>query len=138
MNLYHGSHSEISSISADGVFGGLFATANAGSAQAHGGMIYEITSPNPLTDFDLNYALEGAWDAAIALCRGDESRAEAIMSPACESYSMDPEDGWALQRLRGVLARRLGYTSIEMLDEHGATWLCLPGCTVAATDEGAL
>lgn len=135
MELFHGSSQEIKQITAEGVFGGLFATANEGSALSHGGILYRIVSPRPLTDYDLNYEIEGAYDIALELASGDESAADAIMSIGCEALDdCEPEDageqGWEFQRLRGELARRLGYTSVEMLDEHGTTWLCLPGCAI--------
>ncbi|WP_049264507.1 hypothetical protein [Pseudomonas aeruginosa] len=40
------------------------------------------------------------------------------------------EQGWEFQRLRGVLAGKLGFTSVEMRDEHGTTYLRLSGCTI--------
>ena len=128
MQTFHGSHSKISEIKSGGVFGGLFSTAEERAAASHGDVLHIITSPRPLEDYELNYEVEGAWEAAVELCDGDEERAGAIMTPECESD--DGEDGWELQRLRGKLAAKLGYTSIEMLDEHGTTWLCLPGCSV--------
>lgn len=129
--LFHGGADEIREIRGDGMFGGVFASPTASVARSHGGVLHRILSPRPLTDFALNYEIEGAYQTALDLCGGDEARADAIMSPECPSDSPDPEDGWELQRLRGELARRLGYTSVEMRDEHGTTWLCLPGCTIA-------
>ena len=128
MQTFHGAHSQISEIKRGGMFGGLFSTAEERAASSHGDVLHIITSPRPLADYELNYEIEGAWDVAILLCDGDEGRAETIMSPACESD--DGDEGWELQRLRGALAAKLGYTSVEMLDEHGVTWLCLPGCLV--------
>lgn len=129
MQTFHGAHSKIGEIKSAGMFGGLFSAAEERVAASHGDVLHTITSPKPLTDYELNYEIDGAWDVAVSLCGGDEERAEAIMTPACESD--DGEDGWELQRLRGALAAKLGYTSVEMLDEHGVTWLCLPGCGVA-------
>jgi hypothetical protein len=128
--LFHGSPARISVIRADGVFGGLFASCNEDVARSHGDVLHIIRSPRPLTNFRLNYEIENAYNVALELCDGDESRADAIMSLDCSSDCDDAEAGWELQRLRGELARRLGYTSIEMRDEHGTTWLCLPGCEI--------
>jgi len=131
IDYFHGSDdSDLTEIRETGVFGGLFATTNEAAARSHGSILYVVRSPRPLTNYKLNYEIEGAWELAVELCDGDEARAEAIMSPECPSDSADAEDGWELQRLRGELARRLGYTSVEMRDEHGTTWLCLPGCHV--------
>ncbi|WP_337054010.1 hypothetical protein [Pseudoxanthomonas sp. USHLN014] len=134
MELFHGSSDAITEIRADGLFGGIFGSSEA-SARSHGEVLHIIESPKPLTDFELNYVVEGAYEIALELADGDEQVADAIMSKGCESLEdCDAEDaaeqGWEFQRLRGVLASRLGYTSVEMLDEHGTTWLCLPGCTV--------
>lgn len=135
MEHFHGSNEAITEIRAEGVFGGLFASGNERSALSHGDMLHRIESPRPLTDYALNYEIEGAWEAALAVADGNEAVAEAIMSAGCESLDdCDPEDagdqGWEFQRLRGALAAKLGYTSVEMRDEHGTTWLCLPGCKV--------
>jgi len=135
---FHGSSESISEIRSEGMFGGLF-TGTDDAARSHGGILHEIESPKPLSDWELNYEVDGAFDVAMAVARGNEAVAEAIMSKSCivpESAEVAPEDfaeySWELQRLRGELARRLGYTSVEMEDEHGTTWLCLPGCTVRA------
>jgi hypothetical protein len=125
---FHGSHSVIEQITATGIFGGLFGALSEFAALSHGAVLHKIVSSKPLTDYELNYEIEGAWEAAVDVCCGDEDRAEAIMTPGCESD--DAEEGWELQRLRGELAARLGYTSVEMQDEHGTIWLCLPGCEI--------
>ncbi|HEX7383351.1 MAG TPA: hypothetical protein VF291_03500 [Burkholderiaceae bacterium] len=135
LEMFHGSNTPITAIRGDGVFGGLFASASAGAARSHGEVLYRIDSPRHLSDFDLNYSIEGAYEAALELADGDERVADAIMSVGCESLDdCDPEDaaaqGWGLQRLRGQLAAKLGFTSVEMLDEHGTTYLCLPGCRI--------
>ncbi len=127
---YHGSPAVIDSIKPIGVFDGVFASVAADAALSHGDVLHVIESPRPLSDYELNYEVQGAWDAAVQVCRGDESKAEVIMQAACPYDGGDAEEGWELQRLRGRLAARLGYTSIEMHDEHGTTWLCLPGCSI--------
>lgn len=137
--LFHGSPQAITKIRRDGVFGGLFASGSERVALSHGPVLHRIISPRHLTDFALNYEIEGAWDVALELADGNEEIAEAIMSKGCEvPDSCAPEDagelGWEIQRLRGELAARLGYTSVEMLDEHGTTYLCLPGCSVEVVE----
>lgn len=72
---------------------------------------------------------------ALRLADGNEDVANAIMSPGCQTLpDCEPEDlaeqGWRFQMLRGKLAAALGYTSVEMLDEHGTSYLCLPGCKI--------
>lgn len=130
MQVFHGSNSKVEKITSRGTFGGLFGSACESVALSHGDILHTITSPLPLTDYELNYEVAGAWEAAVELCGGDEDQAEAIMQAGCPCDSDDAEDGLELQRLRGVLAARLGYTSVEMEDEHGTTWLCLAGCEI--------
>lgn len=139
MELFHGSQEALTSINADGLFGGLFASADRVSAKSHGHVLHVIESPRHLSDFELNYEVDGAYDVALDVAGDDERIADAIMSAACEVLDdCDPEgaseQGWEFQRLRGVLASRLGYTSVEMEDEHGTTYLCLPGCTIEVAE----
>jgi hypothetical protein len=130
MQTFHGSHTTVTEITGRGAYGGVFGATDAGPALSHGDVLHIVESPKPLTDFELNYTIQGAWDVALKICRGDEERAEAIMDAGCPCDSPDPEDHIEIQRLRGELARQLGYTSVEMQDEHGTTWLCLPGCSI--------
>lgn len=129
--MYHGSNTEIKEITDQGIFGGIFAANSPDAAKSHGSNVYEIVSLRHLEDYELNYEIEGAWELALEITNGDEAWAEAIMDKECpnpEGVELDFEDSWEPQRLRGVLAKKLGYTSIEMVDEHGTTRLCLPGC----------
>ncbi|WP_109514206.1 hypothetical protein [Pseudomonas ovata] len=135
MEHFHGSHNPLSQIHGEGVFGGIFAASSEAAALSHGPLLHRITSPRPLTDYELNYSIDEAWDIAVKVARGNEAIAECIMSRDCPSLdSCEPENaseqGWEFQRLRGVLASKLGFTSVEMSDEHGTSWLCLPGCVV--------
>ena len=137
--LFHGSNEVIARITDGGFFGGLFASSDEGAALSHGGKLHRITSPRHLSDFEMNYEVEGAYEIALELAGGDEAIADAIMSKGCEvPDSIDCEDacemGLEIQRLRGAVASRLGFTSVEMLDEHGTTYLCLPGCNIEAAE----
>lgn len=139
MQLYHGSHARIDAITATGLFDGVFAAAAVEAARSHGDVLHVVTSPRPLTDCALNHEVGGAWAAAVEVARGDEAIAEAIMSADCPTLDdCEPEglaeQGWEFQRLRGRLAAKLGFTSVEMRDEHGTTWLCLPGCDIAVAE----
>lgn len=126
---FHGSSQTVSEITSRGAFGGLFAASSERSALSHGCILHIIVSPNHLTDFELNYG-ERAGEAEEIAEEIAGELASNILDRGCPTDSTDPEDGIELQRLRGVLASRLGYTSVEMEDEHGTTVLCLPGCTV--------
>lgn len=132
---YHGGPSPLHEINSGGLFGGLFGASSKSAALSHGDVLHGLRSPKPLSDHDLNYEIEGAYGHALKLAHGDEEVADSIMSadtPVPEKLSGkdDGEISWELQRLRGKLASELGYTSVEMLDEHGTTWLYLPGSEV--------
>lgn len=128
--MFHGTNQELTVINSRGVFGGIFAASSRTAAESHGNFLYEVASPKHLSDFDLNYAIDGAYDVALDVADGDETVADAIMDASCGDASDDAEYGLELQRLRGVLAARLGFTSVEMKDEHGTVTLCLPGCSL--------
>jgi hypothetical protein len=136
---FHGSPDEISEIRDSGTFGGIFASPSAASARSHGPVLHIVRSPRPLTNYALNYEIDGAYDVALDIAGGDERIADAIMTAECAALDdCEPceagEQSWEFQRLRGVLAARLGYTSVEMRDEHGTTWLCLPGCEITVLE----
>lgn len=131
MRLFHGSDSaELNQILATGLFGGIFASHSSSVAEAHNSHLYVVEPARPLTNYELNYEIHGAFEAAMKICGNDETKADAIMTAGCVSDDTDPESGWDLQRLRGELALALGYDAVEMEDEHGTTWLCLPGCAI--------
>ena len=126
MITFHGSNEIINEIHAKGVFGGLF-SATSEVALSHGCNVHAIRSPRPLTDFELNYQIDGAYEAAVEIAG---EFADNILSPDCVCDD-DGDFGFRLQQMRGQLAAKLGFTSVEMKDEHGTTWLCLTGCEVA-------
>jgi len=132
--VFHGGSRQVQQITSSGQFGGLFGSCSRASAASHGDVVHVVVSPRPLSDYELNYELD-AYPVAMELAGGDEDLADAIMNRDCPDAS--DVDGLDVQRLRGQLAARLGYTSIEMCDEHGTTWLCLPGCTISIAAEDA-
>lgn len=138
MRTYHRSPDpRFSTITESGLFDGVFTCETKGAIQREG-YLFVVESPRPLTAYALQYEISGAWAVALDVARGDEQKAEAILDPHCPHPDAgDGDEGWDYQRLRGVLAARLGYTSVEMHDECGTTWLCLQGCTVSACEEGA-
>jgi hypothetical protein len=135
MKTYHRSPDpRFSTITMGGLFEGVFTCETKGAIQRDG-YLFVVESLRPLTAYALQYEIDGAWAVALEVARGDEQKAEAILDPDCPHP--DGDDGWEYQRLRGVLAARLGYTSVEMHDECGTSWLCLPSCAVSAVDEDA-
>lgn len=135
--LFHGSHGLITEITREGIFGGIFAADSLQVARSHGSVIYQVTSPRPLTNVIIHQ--EDYWQEALELADSNEELAKAILNASCPvpeflademSFDTSFSAEWYVQSLRGTLARLLGYTSVQMLDEHGTTWLCLPGCSI--------
>jgi hypothetical protein len=57
MERFHGSHERFIKIRDEGVFGGVFAASSEATALSHGPVLHRITSPHPLTDYELNYSI---------------------------------------------------------------------------------
>ena len=69
-------------------------------------------------------------DAALSqksIWRMSDDQADAIMRAIGES-DMGEAD-WALQMIRGQIAKAGGFKAATMADEHGASYLVLPGVT---------
>lgn len=156
MPLFHGSREPVAEIRDQGLFGGLFASGRPDAARAHGEMVHEIPlrKSDILTQQHLDYhapadtvrdviranvrkdasddEIDALWDAIVAdkgvhnLNLPEERIAELLRS------SDLAEAGWEAQRLRGVLAKRLGFKAVEMADEHGTSYLVLPGSPIRA------
>lgn len=65
---------------------------------------------------------EPAWKAII-----EETRDAGEMALAARLADDFGDAGWEAQRLRGQIAKRLGYDAIEMSDEHGTSYLITSG-----------
>jgi hypothetical protein len=154
MQLYHGSNETISEIKNEGVFGGLFASTDKDVALSHADELHiiELEESEILTQQELSYhvdsnkvkkilsdnlgemtdeELDEIYDAVIEdrnLHRldMDEQRLLDIF------YSGDlGEASWEAQKMRGIIAKNLGYKAVEMRDEHGTTYLVLPGVNIS-------
>ena len=136
--LFHGSHdSALAAIESGRVFGGIFCSTERRIAESHGEHIYscEIAEREIASTRDLNHCDDE--DLAIII---------ATLDAECGSYSdeiwariiderhdgLDAEDSWDAQRIRGLVAAALGYEAIECEDEHGTSWLVLPGAALSA------
>lgn len=158
MILYHGTYEnapfEIAPYSPGAIdFGGIFASPCRTAAESHGENVFsiEINEEDILSSYHLVYeveytkslsALEKAfgrnlleeeqdvlWDAVIEEKSVDE---DAL----CEVLGVDDyaEASWECQRLRGQVARHLGFKAVEMQDEHGTSYLVLPGSELHFAD----
>ncbi len=143
VTLYHGSDAIVERVTDTGLFGGVFAAELPPAALGHGPVltVFEIEESRVLSDCELNYeldyatvraalvaelpagldgeAVDAAWDIVIdgGACNGED---------APEIFGDDLEEaGWEAQRIRGRVARALGYAAVEMLDEHGTVYLVL-------------
>ena len=148
MILYHGSNDSrpITQINGDGVFGGLFASPSETSAASHGDAMYRMTVPDNQV---MEMGADVPWDQARSLIgsniRKDSPHADEITDMVLNAKSAFgssiPEDelmhalrssdlgeaDWELQRLRGLVGRQQGYKAVVMPDEHGTSYLVLPG-----------
>lgn len=142
--LYHGSYEQAAPIikkganalAGDNVFDGLFAAADQVIAESHGDYVYvyHVESIADNSDLDCEEAIDiikaelgiDDHDVATEIASAvayEESLADfaEFISPRSE-YDAD-DFGWEMQRLRGVVAYKLGFDAVECEDEHGTTYL---------------
>lgn len=156
--LYHGSNESDLSAVGDRVgstFGGIFASASRSTAESHGGHSYAIELDNRkvLTQYALEYEIEH--DRVVAALREAMPRladddVDVAYKAAIEDQSHKVDDdelmrvfsedtpggaSWEAQRIRGLVARKLGFQAVEMSDEHGTSYLVLPGAKLRPTHE---
>jgi hypothetical protein len=166
VELFHGSpESGLSEIDdrVGSLFGGVFASASKNSAESHGDAIYSVNLPinSVLTQHDLDYEIPAEKvEAALrkAMPRLNDADYETAYEAVIDDRAVKVDDdeltrifraddageaGWEAQRIRGQVARALGYKAVEMNDEHGTSYLVLPGVKLqpnespAPTNDGA-
>ena len=139
MLLFHGGHNAVTHPNS----GGLFCSTNPEVALSHGPVVseFELRGDEMLSHYQLNYEIDAldiatirstleselgagadidaAWEIVVG-SRGCEGAEDNIKMFRAEDRA---EAGWEAQRIRGRVAAALGYRAIEMLDEHGTTWL---------------
>lgn len=149
----------------DNRFGGIFGSFDEGVAKSHGDKVQRFLSKSHLTDDEfraLSYEDAGLIedvkrafkdikheditdDEALELfeyASGEKNifRSEPEMGrerlEQILSKTDDSEIDWDFQGIKGEIARRKGFTSVGMADEHGESVLVLPGArsTEAAFD----
>lgn len=158
MMLFHGSKGPgpIEKIKGDGMFGGLFASPSRRSAESHGDAIYRMTVPDASI---MNVGDELPWDHVTSTIGKNiransphlEDIADMVVGAKSAFNSSIPEDDllhalrasdlveadWELQRLRGLLGKSAGYKAVQMPDEHGMSYLVLPGTHARPENETA-
>ena len=159
VRLYHGGNTGLAEIRDGGpgnIFNGLFASKSRGYAASHGdGSLYRMDLPESkiLTQWALDYDIDPE-ATAHALRRempwlSDEDfdlAFEAVIEDKVDRVDADDlmrvfredsvgEASWEAQRIRGAVAKELGYMAVEMSDEHGISYLVLPGVGVHPANE---
>lgn len=153
--LFSGSHERIESIRDGGIFGGIFASQSQDAADSHGIGSGRVTHYMDIADDKIASSSDLDTEGTEAIIRGElrdlsEEEYDEIFRAIVKDkglYSADiPEDrileifrasdmaeaDWDAQRVRGVLAKKLGFQAVEMADEHGTSYLVLPGVKVQA------
>lgn len=150
--LWHGGYGPLDEVKDNtGIFDGVFASPSRTSAASHGQDIFRTSIPDEkiLTQRSLDYDLDPevvmdalrktsgrSGDDLNDLYRFVVEEGNVFDSDAQDIqrlFGLDDlgEASWEAQRLRGKLAKELGYSAVEMSDEHGTSYLVLPGIKFA-------
>lgn len=150
IELYHGSYESKLTIEDTGLFGGIFASHDKDVALSHGCNLHKITLDESeiLTQYGFEYEINVETVKNIileSLNSINDEEFDDVWSVIVEDKSIFDTDiqderiaeifrcsdmgecGWEAQRIRGLIAKKLGYNAVEMNDEHGITYLVLPG-----------
>ena len=154
VTLYHGSNGDVTNIHGDGLFGGVFASGSRESAASHGKNIYvsSLDRSEILTQQEMSYHLPAPKVAKLIKSELRSKPTQAEMADIWEAIVEDKglynsnisenrlyslfrafdvgEADWAAQKIRGKIAQELGYKAVEMSDEHGTSYLVLPGVKI--------
>lgn len=152
-DLYHGSHGVVDQIKDTGTFRGVFASPSKDSALSHGDNLHKISmnEDDVLTQNHLDYhADNGEVVSALKRVAGDAfdeypddiydivvgnkslwnaDLPDDVMKKVFGSSDIGEAD-WEAQAMRGQLAKKLGFKAVEMPDEHGTSYLVLPGVPI--------
>lgn len=154
LTLYHGSYEHVREIHPRGMFGGVFASPSRGAAASHGEVVHRMEVPEDkilrqtALDYDIDHdRVDGALREAMPWL--DEDDYDIAYKAVIEdrSHEVDNDDmmrvfrrgdwgeaAWEAQRIRGEVAALLGYQAVEMSDEHGKSYLVLPGVAIERDD----
>jgi len=151
IRFYHGGRSDVSVVENSGRFGALFASRDIDSASGPGEVskTYYVDLPENkvLTDSYLNYRLpykdvSDALEKVSGVKKGSEDFdslyefvvEQKVISEDNEDLALNifraddiGEAEWDAQAMRAKLARELGYDAVDVKDEHGTSYMILPG-----------
>lgn len=158
LRLFHGGSGDSASgqdfevVPSGGNFDGFFASANERKSWgAHGSghdYFMDIPIEKVLSNYQLNYEIPydqtlAAFEKFTGISEGDpgfdaawtaviEDKSEAVLDELLDAFGMNDfgEAGWLAQKYRGQVARELGFSAVEMSDEHGTSYLVVPGVRV--------
>jgi len=137
--LFHGSHDDaLTTIRPDGLFGGLFCSSERRSAESHGRHVYvcEIDDDAICSTQILNYHADPAAIDRVLADEYGETSDEVWARVVDERHDdLDADEAWDAQRVRGLIAAALGFRAVECDDEHGTSWLVLPGVEIVRIDD---
>jgi hypothetical protein len=166
LRIYRGSHVENPEYSVEenygnNIYGGVFGSSNIDAARSHGsGAVHftDIPENKILTHYDLNYEIpyeqtknallkarpdlknnqelfDELYDVVVGDAGQDLSKfdEDKILDLLRESGSEAQNEA---QKLRGKVAKNLGYKAVEMTDEHGSgTYLVVPGARFKSAEQ---
>ena len=152
--VYHGTNQKFDKIKPYTLgandFGGIFASSNRMAAESHGKYLYSMNLERSeiLTQYELDYSLDPVkikkilsgnarglsdedldllWECVVEdVGTGEDKRLREILK------ADDAGDAkWRCQGIRGKIAKEFGYKAVEMEDEHGTSYLVLPGTEIS-------
>jgi len=163
--FYHGTndYKPVTQITDGGTFGGLFSHALDDVAATHGKSIYRMTVPDEnimrMSDSFRPSVLKSVIAENTRPVRGVKGLLSEYIENGDSMYSHLMDNGeidkagqkllealrasdlgeasWELQRLRGLAAKKQGFQAVAMPDEHGISYLVLPGVTPRPFNESA-
>lgn len=142
--LFHGTYEDtapvikigVSALGAqDNVFDGIFASSTYSVCESHGSAVfaYAVNTIANNNDLDCDEAatiiadelmIDSDLATEIASAVAYEESLEDYADNLSPRSDYDADDlGWEMQRLRGVIARKLGFDAVECEDEHGTSYL---------------
>lgn len=148
--LFHGSYEHVKEIRDEGLFGGVFASAMRIAAASHGDVLHRIDLP--ASEIMTQAQIEDVSDDDLkAVARWvDDDDIDRLRELVVDEAPVDDDDirilrsgdvgeaSWEAQRLRGALAKLKGFKAVEMDDEHGTSYLVLPGASISRDDDGEM
>jgi len=134
MILYHCSSKKIiKEIKEDGLFWGIFA--NSEPQTSHGKFIteFDILDKDIATSWVLNYMtdyelVEEAFNKISSTLENVTTKEKILNAALNDDFDLleinfDGELSWELQRVRGQIAKNLGFKAVEMNDEYCVSYL---------------